>query len=261
MAKMGGLAKIFTKTHWFFLVGALALSGIPPFAAFFSKDLILDQEYLSGYEALYYIGLAASILTGVYMMRAYCLTFLGPVRLSEEELKTVHEAPRVMLIPVGLLTLLAIGGGLLGFTLNGSPLLEGFLSEVGVTPIEEELRSGFVLTMETWIAIAGAFLGVGLTALTYTRFANRLGPPIGLLAHQFYINEIYDRLFVRPLIALSNAIVNFFEPEVFDGLVGGSIKAAQGAAMSFQMLQSGQIRSYIAWMVLGSVLIIAYFIL
>ena len=66
---------------------------------------------------------------------------------------------------------------------------------------------------------------------------------------------------MRPLIALSNAIVNFFEPEVFDGLVGGSIKAAQGAAMSFQMLQSGQIRSYIAWMVLGSVLIIAYFIL
>jgi len=260
MAKMGGLSKIFTKTHWFFLVGVLALAGIPPFAAFFSKDLILDQEYLAGYETLFYIGLAASILTGVYMMRAYCLTFTGAQRLEPNELKTVKEAPSVMLIPVAILTVLAMIGGLLGYTFDHHPLLENFLSEVGVTPIERELRSGFLLTPETWIAITGAFLGVGLTALAYTRYLNRLGPTFALLKNQFYLNEIYDWVFVKPLKALAFAIVQFFEPKIFEGFMTGVVQSVQGVAHRLQYFQSGQIRSYIAWMVVGSVLLIAYFV-
>jgi NADH-quinone oxidoreductase subunit L len=261
MAKMGGLSKIFTKTHWFFLIGVLALSGIPPFAAFFSKDLILEQEYLSGYTFLFYIGLAASILTAVYMTRAYCLTFTGPQRLDPNEAKTVHEAPKVMLIPVGILAVLAIVGGFLGYTYGQVPLLEGFLSEVGVTSIEHELHSGFTLTPETWIAIIGAVLGVGLTALVYTRYVDRLGEPIALLRRQFYVNEIYDWIFAKPLKAISSAIVQFFEPKVFDGFITGTIHLTQGAAQKLQLVQSGQIRSYIAWMVMGSVVLLLYFLL
>jgi NADH-quinone oxidoreductase subunit L len=260
MAKMGGLAKIFTKTHWLFLVGALALSGVPPFAAFFSKDLILEQEYLAGYDVLFYIALAASILTGVYMMRAYCLTFTGSQHLNPEEMKTIHEAPNIMLIPVGILALLAVIGGFLGYTFNHSPLLENFLREVGVTHLEEELRSGFVLTPETWIAIAGALLGVGITALVYTRYINRLGPTFALLKRQFYVNEIYDDIFVKPLKWISRLIVQFFEPKVFEGLITGTIRSTQGVAQKLQLVQSGQIRSYIAWMVLGSVLLLVYFV-
>lgn len=260
MAKMGGLSKIFTKTHWFFLVGVLALSGIPPFAAFFSKDLILEQEYLAGYEILFYIGLVASILTAVYMTRAYCLTFTGQPRLETNELSTVKEAPNIMLIPVAILSVLAIVGGFLGYTFNSYPLLEHFLREVGVTPIEEELHSGFVLTPETWIAILGAFFGVGVTALVYTRYAYRLGQPFALLKNQFYVNEFYDWIFVKPLQAISRVIVQFLEPNVFEGFITGSIQTVQGVAQRLQYLQSGQIRSYIAWMVLGSVLLIAYFI-
>lgn len=259
MAKMGGLAKIFPKTHWFFLVGVLALSGIPPLAAFFSKDLILEQEYLAGHEILFFIGLAASILTAVYMTRAYCLTFLGASNLDPEESKTVHEAPKVMLIPVAILTVLAIGGGLLGYTFGSAPLLENFLREIGVTPIEAELDSGFVLTSETWIAIVGAVLGVVLTYLCYTRYADRLGASLALFKNQFYVNEIYDWLFVKPLKAISRAIVNFFEPEVFEGLMTGATRLTQMVAQQLQRFQSGQIRSYIAWMVLGSVLLMIYF--
>jgi NADH-quinone oxidoreductase subunit L len=260
MAKMGGLAKIFTKTHWFFLVGALALSGVPPFAAFFSKDLILEQEYLSGYETLFYIALAASILTGVYMIRAYCLTFLGRQHMDADEAKHVHEAPSVMLIPVGVLGVLAIIGGLLGYSFDQVPLLEGFLRDVGVTSIEEKLHSGFVLTPETWIAIAGALLGVGITAFVYTRYQDRLRAPIALLKNQFYVNELYDWIFVKPLKWISRMIVYIFEPKVFEGVMDGAAYAAQGVAKKLQLVQSGQIRSYIAWMVLGSVLLIAYFI-
>lgn len=260
MAKMGGLSKIFTKTHWFFLIGVLALSGIPPFAAFFSKDLILEQEYLAGYETLFYVGLIASILTGVYMTRAYCLTFTGPQNMNSEESKNVHEAPNVMLIPVGILAGLAIIGGFLGYTFQDTPLLENFLSEVGVTPIEHELRSGFVLTPETWIAIAGALLGVCVTAFVYTRYRERLGTPLAILKNQFYINEIYDVILVKPLKAIARLIVEFFEPKVFEGLITGAVQITQGTAQSFQRLQSGQIRSYIAWMVIGSVLLMIYFV-
>lgn len=261
MAKMGGLAPIFNKTHWLFLVGALALSGVPPFAAFFSKDLILEQEFMAGYDVLFYVALAASILTGVYMIRAYCLTFLGSQHMDANEAKTVHEAPYIMLIPVGILGIFAVIGGLLGYSYDHVPLLEGFLREVGVTPIEVELHSGFVLTPETWIAVAGALLGVGLTALVYTRYPDRLNAPFALLRNQFYVNELYDWIFVRPLKWLSSVIVSFLEPKVFEGVIEGSADAAQGVAKKLQRLQSGQIRSYIAWMVLGSVLLIAYFII
>jgi NADH-quinone oxidoreductase subunit L len=260
MAKMGGLTKIFSKTHWLFLIGVLALAGIPPFAAFFSKDLILEQEYLAGYKTLFYIGLIASILTGVYLTRAYCLTFLGAPRMEEHELKTVKEAPNVMLLPVAILALLSIFGGFLGYTFDRAPLLQNFLREVGVKPVEEELRSGFVLTPETWIAIAGAFLGVILTAWIYTRFAHRLGSPLPLLKNAFYVDEIYEAIIVKPLKAVARTIVQIFEPRIFEGSIRGVARGVQGIAHWMQHLQSGQIRSYIAWMVVGSVLLIVYFV-
>ena len=90
---MGGITVKFPKTHWLFLIGALALSGIPPLSAFFSKDLILEQEYETGHDVLYYIGLITAILTAIYLTRAYCLTFLGHLHLEEKVLKMVKEAP------------------------------------------------------------------------------------------------------------------------------------------------------------------------
>ena len=260
MAKMGGLSKVFSKTHGFFLVGVLALSGIPPFAAFFSKDLILEQEYLAGYDILFYIGLVAAILTGCYLTRAYCLTFTGPSHLDENELKTVKEAPNVMLIPVAILTLFSIMGGGLGFNFGKFPLLEGFLKEIGVTAAEEQLNSGFILTPETWVAVMGSFLGIGLFALIYTRYVNRLGSPFPLLRKSFYIDEIYQKVFVLPLEAVSRFVANVFEPKIFDGLIRGVVEATLGISHWMQRLQSGQIRSYIAWMVMGSVLLIVYFV-
>ncbi len=260
MGKMGGLHTIFKKTHWFFLIGALALSGIPPFAAFFSKDLILEQEYLAGDILLFYIGLAASILTGIYMMRAYCLTFWGPSHLEPHLAGSIHEAPKIMLIPVALLGVLAIIGGCLGYTYDNIPLLEGFLKEVGVTHREIELHSGFVLTPETWVAAGGAFIGVILTALLYTRYQHLLIKPISLLNKQFYVNEIYEMLIVTPLKKLSIMIASFFEPALFEGLIGWMAVSAKGVAKQLQKIQSGQIRSYLSWMVLGSVLLILYVI-
>lgn len=260
MFKMGGLSKKMPATQWLFLIGVLALSGIPPLAAFFSKDLILEQEYLTGYKTLFYVGLAASILTAFYLTRAYCLSFTGQPRLEPKVLKMVKEAPRVMLLPVGILAILSIVGGLLGFTFRKGPLLENFLAQVGVTVQEKELHSGFVLTPETWLAVGGALAALVIAGLIYTRYLDKLGSTIQLLRKSFYIDEIYQMLVVNPLKGFSNVISGFLEPKVFGGSMRVAGQAAQGIAHGLQQMQSGQIRSYVAWMALGAVLLMLYFV-
>jgi NADH-quinone oxidoreductase subunit L len=259
MEKMGGLSEKFPKTHWLFLIGVLAMSGVPPLAAFFSKDLILEQDFLAGFKTFFYIGLVTSILTAFYLTRAYCLAFTGPPRLEAKILKMVKEAPRVMLIPVTFLAFLSIVGGFLGFTFGKIPLLEGFLAEVGVTLAEKE-PSNFLFSPETLMSIVGALLGIGSAAVVYTRFVDRLGGTLQFLKKSFFVNEIYSWIFVKPLEKISQFLAWVIEPMFFDGLIRAMVHATQRGARWLQLFQSGQIRSYVAWMVVGSVVLIAYFV-
>lgn len=255
MEKMGGLWKVFSKTHILFAIGVLALAGIPPLAAFFSKDLILEEEYLAGYKILFYIALFASILTAFYLTRAYCLTFLGNRRLQDA---TVKEAPAVMLLPVSVLAFFSIGGGLLGFGCGQMPLLERFLVEVGLSEQEREVASGCFTSAETLLAAAGSLLGAALAGALYTRFADRLGAPIEFLKRAFYIDELYQLLIVWPLAALARFATSVVEPHLFEGSLQAVARMAHGTSMWLQKVQSGQIRSYVAWMAIGSGLIVVY---
>lgn len=261
MAKMGGLAKIFTKTHWIFLIGVLALAGLPPFATFFSKDLILEQEHLAGFHVLFYIGLAASILTGFYLMRAYVLTFMGTP--SPTHLKEVSEAPAIMITPLLVLSGLTIGGGILGYTFCQycAPLLEGFLNEVGITPAEKFLSSGFVITPETWLAVGGALLGVLAAALFYSRYRDSLGGNLQLLKNSFYLNDLYWLMIGLPLKKLSQFFSDRLEPQFFDRSATAPARGAEILSKKLQLFQSGEIRSYAAWMVIGASLLLVYFVL
>lgn len=261
MGKMGGLSKIFTKTHWLFLIGVLALSGIPPLSAFFSKELILEQDFAAGFNTLFIAGFVVSMLTAFYLTRAYCLTFTGPSHLNKEELATVKEAPPVMLIPVAILALLSIVGGFFGFSFDHPPSLETWLEGVGVTLVHGETSTAHTLfTLETWIAAAGGMFFILLAAVLYTRYRERLGKPFPLFNKSFYVNEIYWNGIVRPLAAFASWITQKVEPKVFDGLVVGTVQATQKVAHGLQHMQSGQIRSYIAWMVLGMAFLIVYFV-
>lgn len=259
MDKMGGLSKIFTRTHWMFLIGVLALSGIPPLAAFFSKDLILEEEHLYGFQSLYIIGLLTSILTGFYLTRAYCLAFTGKTRTDKKLLKEVKEAPGVMLVPVSILALLSLIGGFLGFAFDKTPLLESFLQKIGLTLAEKEFGTDMLFAPETWIAISGAVLSVGSAALIYTRYYEKLGSTFTLLTKSFYVDEFYSNFICRPLDAISRTIDYVIEPKLFDGSISGVVHATQGVSRWLQGFQSGQVRSYVAWMVIGTVLLIAYF--
>lgn len=256
MEKMGGLAKKLPKTNILFLIGVLAMSGIPPFSAFFSKDLILEQEHMSGHVFLFYIGLIASIFTAFYLTRAYCLTFYGHSRLDEKIFKTIKEASRIMLVPETILAILAVFGGILGFAINTPPILEQFLISVdGIFPVD-----GFHVSIEMWESISGAILGVGIAVFLFKRYLPLLLRPIPALRKGFYINELYHTVLVSPLRILSEIVVEFFEPTIFEGMIRGMTLVTQKIAFLFQRIQSGQIRSYVAWMIIGMVLLVVYFI-
>lgn len=258
MEKMGGLSKKFPITHWFFLIGALALSGIPPFAAFFSKDLILEEEYTEGFIVLFAIGLTTSILTGFYLIRAYCFTFLGIPRIEEKILKTIKEAPKIMLLPQSILLLLTIVGGFLGFAFNQIPILEKFLQEGAVT--DPHLSGNFIFSWETLVSIIGVFISVALSFYLYTRHSEKIKHPILLLKNAFYINQIYWSAIALPLKNFSLWIANKVEPNIFDYSIDRISFAAQKSSRWLQQMQSGQIRSYMAWMVLGMVALLVLFV-
>jgi NADH-quinone oxidoreductase subunit L len=259
MNKMGGLSQIFTKTRWLFLIGVLALSGLPPFAAFFSKDMILENDFDAGFETFFVVGLIASTLTAFYLTRAYVLAFKGPSHV-DPRLK-VTEAPRVMLIPISVLAVLATFGGFLGFTFRGKPVLECFLFDLGLTEAEVEFSHNLIINPETWIAFAGAVIGVGSAYLMYTKWIAKLGGNLTVLRQSFYVDQIYSFLFVKPLRAFSWFLAFFVEPKVFEQSMTVTAQAAQGSARLLQKMQSGEIRSYVAWMVIGAVFLIVYFVL
>lgn len=261
MGQMGGLFRTFTKTRWLFLIGVLALSGVPPLAAFFSKDLILEQEHLAGFEGLYLVALAASILTGIYLMRAYCLTFFGPPHLDRAALEKVQEAPAVMWGPISILALFSIFGGLLGFWCGKTPALEGFLASIGLSPAEIEVLNECFLTKETLYIATGVIVAMALTAVAYTSWRERLGNTLVVLKKTFYVDELYTFLFVKPAEALAKGIAYFLEPQVSDRSIQVVTRAARSTASTLQMMQSGELRSYVAWMVIGSVFFILCFVM
>lgn len=258
MNKMGGLYKNFPYTHWFFLIGSLALAGVPPLAAFFSKEVILDQEYLAGFKTFFLVSLIAAIFTGFYLIRAYCLTFLGIARVNHRDVK---EAPPVMLLPVFILAVLSCIGGFLGFTFkHRMPVLESFLAEIGITLAKQEDSIELIKSPETWIATTGVMLGILLAALFYTRLTNKVGTPIPFLKNGFYFDEIYDNLLVQPLKMFRNFLSRFIEPAFFVGMIRKLVTSIQDVASWLQKFQSGQIRSYISWMIFGMVFMLIYLV-
>lgn len=256
--KMGGLKSKLPKTSILFLIGVLAMSALPPFAAFFSKELILEQEAQTGHYILFTLGLIVSVLTAYYLTRAYCLAFTGESRVEETSF-TIFEAPRIMLAPLSILALLSICGGLLGFSIGQPALLESFLNRVDVTLAEGDVSHGFHLSWITFTSIAAAIFGIGLGVLRYFN-TDRKEFPLQVLKQAFYIDQLYDWLFVYPLKGLARLIDYFIEPKIFSGMINGVSSVSQQIAVVLQRMQSGQIRSYVAWMAVGAVFLITYFV-
>lgn len=250
MRKMGGLRKFLPQTNALFLLGILALSGIPPLAAFFSKDLILAVEFSSGYYLLYGIGLVASLLTAFYLTRAYCMTFWGIPKVKE-----AHESSRLMLYPIYVLAFLSVVGGLLGFAQHRLPFLENYLKDLGLLSAETGFSDEFLLSPETWIAF---FLSALSILLAWKLYSKEEREEIPLLAQGFYLDPLGRSLFSNPAKWFSGWIRHHFEPAVVEGSLLAPVEGVSFVSRQLQLLQNGQIRSYVAWFALGFALLLFY---
>lgn len=256
MNEMGGLKKDLPKTNLLFLIGVIAMAGVPPFAAFFSKELIIEEEYLVHANLLFYGTWIISILTGYYLMRAYILTFYGEKKYS----KPVFEAPNIMWMPLILLALLSLFGGAIGVSFNNISSLERFLDESDVITSLTHSQTTFHFSIVTFLSAVAIGLGLFLAIYLFRTQSNLIFHPPYILKKSFYIDKIYQYVVVSPLKKISSFIVLYTEP-FFEKMMGQTANGMQTIGKKFQVMQSGQIRSYGAWMAIGTAFLLLYLVI
>jgi NADH-quinone oxidoreductase subunit L len=240
MRRMGALKDKIPITHWTMFVGSVAIAGIPGFAGFFSKDEILWQAYSSplGSKLLWSVGLATAGLTAFYMWRLMNLTFYGKSRVAPETAKHIHESPASMTVP---LTLLAAGSVLAGWL--GTPKLwnlgehfrafEHWLEPVFPAAAVEAVKEGEHSSSTEWtlmaLSVAIAIIGIAIARYFYHRkpeipdsLERSFKPLHTLLYNKWYVDEIYDFLFVNGLCKGGGLVLGSFDRNVVDGGVNGA---------------------------------------
>ena len=253
--KMGGLHKHMKITSITFLIGCLAISGIPGFSGFFSKDEILAGAYgVHGYgQVLYAITLFAALLTAFYMFRLYFITFTGKFRGSHEQEHHLHESPSAMTIPLVVLAILSVVGGFVGVpaALGGSHELAAFLSPVvkSVTHHLSHSTEYILMGLSSGLVILSIFFA-------WTKYKNYQGEGEAtgfgkILQNKWYVDELYQGIVVKPLRSLSVFFNNVIEKKGIDGIVNGVGKAVNYGSRQLRLIQSGQVGLYVLLMVIG----------
>ena len=224
--KMGGLSSRIPWTHRLFLIGTIAIAGLPPLAGFWSKDEIMAHAFTNHHYLLYGMAAVGALMTSFYMFRLTYLTFYGSSRMDPHTAEHAHESPMVMVAPLMVLAFLSIVGGLiLGFPPEHG-WLHGFLRPVVGVGGEHEASAGMVfLLMSVAIVIAVSGWGLahflyGLSPATAERWAEQFFGMYRLLLNKYYIDELYDLIFVEPLKRLG-ALLDWFDRTVIDGIVRG----------------------------------------
>ncbi|MNU20312.1 NADH-quinone oxidoreductase subunit 12 [compost metagenome] len=258
MRKMGGLGKHMPITKFTFLIGCLAISGFPFFSGFFSKDEILAAAYAKN-PMFYYLGLLGAIMTTYYMFRAYFYTFTGNFRGTEAQHHHLHESPAAMTIPLVILAILSLVGGLVGLpeVFSHHHLLNEYLSPVVQNFDIHHLDHTMELTL---MGIASAIVLIMIYVARVITRKEQFGEAKGLakvLENKWYIDELYDFVIVRPLAWKSRILNNIVEQKGIDGGVNGLGQLVQWGSTRLKNLQSGQVGSYLFAMVIGIIIIFA----
>ena len=245
LRRMGGLRTKIPVTFWTMVCASVAIAGVPPFSGFFSKDAILAAAY--GHAPwMYWVGVITAGMTAFYVWRAMFLAFFGNYRGDAHP----HESPAVMTLPLIALALLSLGGGFL----NVPKFLEPVL------PAVAEAHEPFLLG----VSIAAGLVGIGLAYLFYVAnpalpesMARSFSGLYQVIYNKYFVDEIYDAAVVRPVVAGSRDVLwKGMDAGAIDGAVNGIGRRARGIGGVLRRLQSGNIRSYAAWVVFGSVLVI-----
>jgi NADH-quinone oxidoreductase subunit L len=256
--KMGGLKKYLPVTHLTFLIGCIAISGIPPFSGFFSKDEILAAAFEKN-PVYWGIGVATAGLTAFYMFRLYATTFLGSFRGTHEQEHHLHESPKAITLPLIVLAVLSVIGGFFNVpeVLGGHSSLHEFLSPVLTTEIKHESAHSteyMLMGISVAIAVIAIVIAVGkFSKKPQLEDAQGFGK---VLENKWYVDELYDTLIVNPLNSLAAFFKNVIEKSGIDGVVNGVGKMVQYSSRQLRLLQTGQVGSYVLYMVLAMVVIV-----
>ncbi len=254
---MGGLKKYLPITHLTFLIGCIAIAGIPPFSGFFSKDEILAAAYAA--NPIYWVlGVIGAGMTAFYMFRLYATTFLGEFRGTEEQKHHLHESPLAITVPLIILAVLAFAGGFVNVpaVLGGHEELHHFLSPVLTTEPAHELDHSTELTL-MGVSVIVAFLSGAFALVKYSK-KPELDEPKGLgkvLANKWYIDELYDALIVNPLGSLASFFKNVIERSGIDGFVNGIGTFIQYSSRRLRLMQNGKVGTYILFMVFSMIVL------
>ncbi len=248
---MGGLKKYLPVTHITFLIGCLAISGIPPFSGFFSKDEILAAAYAKN-PVYWVLGVIGAGMTAFYMFRLYATTFLGEFRGTEEQKNHLHESPLAITTPLFILAVLAVIGGFVNVpeVFGGKSTLHNFLKPVLTTENTFELSSSKDY-MLMGVSVAVAVIAILIALAKYIK-KPELGEPKGLgkvLANKWYVDEIYNAIIVNPLAALGAFFKNVVDKSGIDGFVNGVGTFIQYSSRRLRLVQNGKVGSYILMMV------------
>jgi NADH-quinone oxidoreductase subunit L len=272
MRKMGALRREMPWTFWTFLTGSVALAGIPPLAGFFSKDAILWAAWSHGTygKVLWTAGVLTAGLTAFYVFRLVILTFFGSPRYTAREVPHVHESPSIMLVPLAILAALSLVAGFAGVpeALGGSNRFEHFLEPLfaGVEETAHASVSTEILVMA--LSVGAGIVGLGLACLFYRQgstLPDRVSQTLPMVDRairgKYYVDELYDRVFVSPTVGASRGILwGLVDTRLIDGAVNGVGLWVKTLASGLRHMQSGYVRTYAAWIVVGTLVIVAWLV-
>ncbi len=278
MRKMGGLRKYMPATFWTFLFATLAISGIPGFSGFFSKDEILWKSFSSdhGHWLFWVIGFVTAGLTAFYMFRLLYLTFYGKERMDESTRSHLHESPGSMTVPLMVLAALSLVGGWVGIphVLGGTNYFEGWMEPVvsgGHAAASHALASGGGdVGMEVTLMVASVALVLAAIFAAYTFYRrkpelatawrSKLSGVHHLLVNKYFVDEIYGATIVRPVVYFSLFLWKVFDVVFIDGFINGMASVYSDISETVRTGQTGRVRTYATVFLLGVVVVIAYFI-
>jgi NADH-quinone oxidoreductase subunit L len=296
MRNMGGLKKFMPITWITMWIATLAIAGIWPFAGFFSKDEIIWKTAAFGgaenapfpglYKAYWVIALAAAMLTAFYMTRLMVMTFHGRNRTGTEEAKHLHEAPAVMWVPLGILAVLSMFGGWINVP---EDIRDSFLGLGGALPMSEWLHhwlepiteqahhiqevhlgelahaapfgGGEVMwaVISTALALIIVIAAVQVVGRADVKPAADDAEPTGfakVLYNKYYVDELYDRLIVQPILALSRFCWKVIDAGIIDGIVNLSGLTARAVGWFGSLFQTGQVNTYAFFFTVGVLVIL-----
>ncbi len=278
MRKMGGLRHKMKTTWATFLIATLAISGVPMFSGFFSKDEILVGAYEGplGYRWIFWLAAFTAAMTAFYMFRGLLLTFHGASRVAPDVEHHVHESSSSMTIPLAVLAFFSVVIGYVGWpaALGGSERFGQYLDPVfgrsmallaaeNMRPEEHGLSHGALMG----ISIAAAATGIFIALWLYLRathlpaiLAQRFTGLHQLLVRKYYVDEFYDWLFVNPLSKISDSFFwrTMDAKAIDDVMVNGSARLTLDTGGLLRRIQSGNLRSYASWVLLGAVAWLGY---